>query len=113
MKTQIHNSNSHRFLSPSVLMPLALSLSLVVSGCATRSPDFADSVASEGDQYSAISDKWADGQKLVSKGEKRIRKGREQIKDGNENISEGEAMMRRGKRLMTESEEEYRLKKEF
>ncbi len=100
-------------VSRSFFIPITLSLLVLVSGCATRSPDFADSVASEGDQYSAISEKWAEGQKLVSKGEKKIKRGREQISDGNENISEGEAMVRRGKRMRDESEEEYKLKKEF
>lgn len=72
-----------------------------------------ESVALEGDQYSAISGKWADGQKQVSRGEKKIRKGRRQVSDGKENITEGESMVRRGQRLMDESEEEYKLKKEF
>lgn len=108
-QTPVKNSLVFR----SLFIPLVLSLLVLVSGCATRSPDFADSVASEGDQYSAISEKWAEGQKLISKGEKKIRKGREQISDGNENISEGEAMVRRGKRMRDESEEEYKLKKEL
>ena len=108
-QTPIENSSASR----SLFIPLVISLLVLVSGCATRSPDFGDSVASESDQYNAISEKWAEGQKLMAKGEKKIRKGREQISDGNENISEGEAMVRRGKRMRDESEEEYKLKKEF
>jgi len=113
MQTNTHSLVASRLLTRSLLASIALSFVLLMSGCATSAPSFGDSVASESDQYDAISGKWEEGQSLVSKGEKKIKKGRKQVSDGNENLSDGEAMVRRGKRLMAESEEEYKLKKAY
>lgn len=112
--------NIHTVLSFSanpVLRPLRLLLAaltlLLSSACATSTPDFGGSVAMEGDQYNAISAKWLEGRKLLSRGQKKVGKARKQISDGQEDLADGEAMVRRGQRLMTESEEEYKLKKAF
>ncbi|NND92895.1 MAG: hypothetical protein HKN42_18710 [Granulosicoccus sp.] len=100
-------SGVHRFC----LLGSVLLLVVTAAGCASKAPTVGDSMARERDQYSAISKKWAEGDKLAEKGRKLVKKGQKQVREGNGNIADGEALILRGERMKRDSESEFELKK--
>lgn len=82
-------------------------LSTVLSGCATRSPSFGDSVRAEGIAVKDIGEKWDKGQAMIRKGNKLVRKGDKQIAEGKENVADGAAMVKSGEKLVADAERAY------
>jgi len=82
-------------------------LATTLSGCASRSPSFGDTIQAEGIAVKDIGEKWEEGQAMIRKGNRLVRKGNKQIAEGKENVADGASIVKTGEKLVADAERAY------
>jgi len=88
---------------------VALPAAGLLAACAPPGPDrdsFAARVAAEGGDYTAIAERWQEGQTSIRRGEDLVEDGEDAIDEGEELVEDGERMVRRGETLIREGRRE-------
>jgi len=115
MPLSTHCQSESDIIRRSGLVLAVMLLSASVAACSSGKPRLGDTIRAQGNELSAIGDRWTEGDDLIDNGHEKVEDGQEMIAEGNALISEGKALVElggddltRGQQMKQQAEATYR-----